>query len=65
MESLSDPCVFLKKEITILVYVDDCIIISKNTKLTDEFIESITNSVEKFKLTNEGTLASYLGVEIT
>ena len=29
VESLSDPCVFISKEMIILVYVDDCILISK------------------------------------
>ena len=27
VESLSDPCVFISKEMLILVYVDDCILI--------------------------------------
>lgn len=38
VEALSDPCVFLKKKIIILVCVDDCIIISKSAELIDEFI---------------------------
>ena len=29
VESLSDLCVFISKEMIILVYVDDCILISK------------------------------------
>ena len=29
VESLSDPCVFISKDMIILVYVDDCILISK------------------------------------
>ena len=29
VESLSDPCVFIPKKMIILLYVDDCILISK------------------------------------
>ena len=65
VESLSDPCVFIGKDMIILVYVDDCIIISKSKFQTDNFINSLAKGQENFDFTDEGTLSSYLGVEIS
>ena len=48
----------------ILVYVDDCIIISRGQSNIEKFIESLTHGEENFIFTDEGTLSSYLGVEI-
>ena len=36
--SLSDPCVFISKKMIILVYVDDCILISKEALFIQKFI---------------------------
>lgn len=60
-----DPCVFIRDNCIILVYVDDCIIISPDTKVIDRFVASMQNGHENFKLTDEGDLARFLGVEIT
>ena len=48
----------------ILVYVDDCIIISKDMKVIDRFMNSMMNEQEGFALTNDRDLARFLGVEI-
>jgi len=51
---------------TILCYVDDCILILKNNTAIPEFIESLmTNGQEKFKFTNEGSKSLYLSVDIS
>ena len=65
VESLSDPCVFISKKVIILVYVDDVIIISKDSGSIDEFIKSLEDGSENFDFTREGTFESYLGVKIT
>ena len=59
-----DPCVFIRDNCVILVYVDDCIIISKDTKVIDRFVSSMMNGQEGFVLTDDGDLARFLGVEI-
>ena len=59
-----DPCVFIQDNCVILVYVDDCIIISKDTKVIDRFVNSMMNGQEGFTLTDDGDLAHFLGVEI-
>ena len=40
-ESISDPCVFLSKDLIMLVYVDDFILISKDDIAIPNFIKSL------------------------
>ena len=63
-ESNSDACVFLKKDMIVLVYVDDCILISTKNKIIEDFLASLSNGPENFIFTDEGKLDKYLGVEI-
>ena len=49
----------------VLTYVDDCILISKDASVIDEFVTSLTNGPEKFVFTDEGTMSTYLGVDIS
>ena len=62
--SLSDPCVFISKNKIILVYVDDCILISKEDFTNEEFIDSMKDTPEDFEFMEERTMNAYLGVEI-
>ena len=64
VESLSDPCVFIRDNMIILTFVDDCILISKDKSVIQEFILSLSNGPENFDFTDEGTLSQYLGVDI-
>ena len=65
-QSNTDKCVFLGKSSIILVYVDDCIIISKKgSGVAKRLIKSLLDGNEHFQLTDEGNLDRYLGVEIT
>ena len=45
----------------ILVYVDDCLIFSKDQKLTEETYQSLKKD---FDLTDEGSIDKYLGIDI-
>ena len=65
VESLSDPCVFILEDMIILVYVDDCILISKETPVIETFISSLKAGTENFVFTEEGTMNLYLGVDIS
>ncbi len=64
-ESVADPCVFIRKDMIILVYMDDCILISKERSSIDAFITSLKNGPENFVFTDKGELKRYLGVEIS
>jgi len=52
-------------DIIILVYVDNCIILSRNVTSIDSFIATLTHGPENFVFTDEGTVDKYLGVEIS
>ena len=65
MESVSDPCVYITKELIVLVYVDDCILISKKKSTIKDFVQSLHNVPEDIVFTEEGSLESYLGVCIS
>ena len=65
VESVSDPCVYINKDLIVLVYVDDCILISKKECTITEFVQSLHNGPENFVFTEEGSLESYLGVCIS
>ena len=65
VESISDPCGFVSKNTIILVYVDDCILISKGDTPIKSFIQSLGSGPENFDFTDEGTLEAYLGVNVT
>ena len=51
-------------DIIVLVYVDDCIILSRNKESITSFIDTLTHGPEKFAFTDEGPINKYLGVNI-
>ena len=57
-------CVFYKKGISELLYVDDMIVVSKREKDINKLIRSLREEDERFILTSEGDIKNYLGVEI-
>ena len=63
-ESKADSCVFMKKGMIILNYVDYCILITNKKETLDQSIHSLANGIEKIESTDEGAIDKYLGVEI-
>ena len=55
---------FISKDMVVLVYVDGCILISKEEASIKPFVKSLENGPEKCVFTTEGTMESYLGVNI-
>ena len=57
---------FIGKDAIVTRYVYDCVIFSKKgLDIPDKLIESLKRSHENFEFTDDGSLSSYLGVEIT
>ena len=56
VESLSDPCVLISKDMIILVYVDYFILISKEALVIQKFISSLKAGTEDFVFTEEGNM---------
>ena len=60
-----NPCLYLKHNMVLLTYVDDCIIIGPSKASINRFITSMHTGPENFKLTDEGDVNKFLGIEIT
>eukprot|EP00956_Cyclotella_meneghiniana_P027333 scaffold61022_cov39-Cyclotella_meneghiniana.AAC.2 len=48
-----DPCLYYKKGMIVLTYVDDSIIVGNNMRNIDNFVRSMQNGKENFILTDE------------
>eukprot|EP00957_Ditylum_brightwellii_P202520 15330529-Ditylum_brightwellii.AAC.1 len=59
-----DPCLFIKKDIAVLTYVDDVLIIDTIKQSISGFIKSLKEGDENLEFTEEGTMEYYLGVMI-
>ena len=67
-----DPCLFYSDTVIILVYVDDCIMITRQEKHIDNLIDSLRsgklpngNIGRKYFLDVEGDYAGFLGIDIS
>ena len=58
----SDPCILINGTDIIILYVDDCVIISRTKADADKIYKELER--RKFKLTDEATLEEYLGLVI-
>jgi hypothetical protein len=47
-QSKSDPCLFLRKDMIIILYIDDCLLYARDTKYIDSFVKKLRND---YKLT--------------
>ena len=54
-----DPCLFARKNCTIITCLDDCLMFDKDEKVLREMVSSLE---EKFRLTNERDLKTFLGI---
>ena len=60
--TISDPCIFIRDTNIIVLYVDDCIVISKSNEDANKIHAELQQ--RGFKTTDEGTLEQYLGLKI-
>jgi hypothetical protein len=60
---LSDPCVYTKPGIVVLVYVDDMLIFARSMKKLETFIQSLEG---EYELTDDGdSIKAYLGIDVS
>jgi hypothetical protein len=48
----------------IIIYVDDCIIVSSSMKDIKSFVKSMKDSPKEYVFTDEGDIHKFLGIEI-
>jgi transposase InsO family protein len=56
-----DPCLLFKKEMMLVIYVDDVGIAAKYKKEVDSLVQRLED--QGFKLTREGTFSEFLGIK--
>ena len=61
-QSKVDPCLFHKKDLILVIYIDDCIMFTPKPHLVDEFIIDMKND---YHLEDEGDINAYLGINVT
>jgi hypothetical protein len=61
-KEISEPCLFIKKDIMIVVYVNDCIFIGTDPAVIDRELAILKKT---FDLDKEDDMAGFLGVAIT
>ena len=59
----SDPCIYVRGSNVIVLYVDDCIIMSNSGKEANAVFKEIND--RGYKMTDEGTMGEYLRILIT
>ena len=69
-----DPCVFYCNGAIMVLYVDNCIVMSKNSTTVDNIVKSLKTGEDpdnpskryknKYSLTNDGGIKNYLGVNV-
>ena len=60
-QSLVDPCVFYKEGVTLISWVDDCLIFAREKHLADKLIKDLQR---QFTLSEEDDVSAYLGVKM-
>jgi len=61
-QSSIDPCLFIRKDLILIVYVDDCLLFAKSDVLLDSFVNSLRS---EFNLTCDGDVGAFLGIQFT
>ena len=54
-QSKIDSCLYYRKGMIVLTYVDDCIIVGNKMRDIDNFVKSMQNGKENFILTSRST----------
>ena len=57
----TDQCVFIKDDVIILIYVDDCIIMSADK---DKIAQTMESLKKRYAITDEGKMEEYLGIKL-
>ena len=60
-----DPCLYYKKNVVVLIYIDDCLVFSPDPKLIDKTMSDLRNSSKNFEIDDQGDVSDFLGIEVT
>jgi hypothetical protein len=61
-QSNVDKCLFIRQDCIIILYVDNCLILSKSDQTLAQIV---THIGQHFKITSSNDIETYLGLEVT
>ena len=68
VQSMIDPCLFMKHDMICVIYVDDTIITGPDAKAIEDLISSLgvaeEEQIHTFELRDEGEVGAFLGIQI-
>jgi hypothetical protein len=63
-QSKSDPCLFLRKDMIIVLYTDDCLLYAQDTKDIDSFVKTLRDDY-KLTLNDPHPIEDFLGIHFS
>jgi hypothetical protein len=57
-----DPCLFIRKDCLILLYVDVCLLFGQTEQVIQELIQQLST---KYNIGEQGSVQDFLGIHIT
>jgi hypothetical protein len=63
-QSKSDPCIFLRKDMVIILYTDDCLLYAQDTKEIDYFVKTLRDDY-KLTLNDPDPIDYFLGIHFS
>ena len=60
-----DPCLYYKRNVVMLIYIDDCLVFSSDPKLIDKTISDLSFSSKNLEIDDHGDVSDFLGIEVT
>lgn len=58
------PCLFYRRDVAMLIYVDDCILFSPSSQSIDQVITELKKAPEKYTLEDQGEVNEFLGIQV-
>ena len=59
-----DPCLYYQRKVSLLEYIDDCVMFSPMEKELNKVMEEMRNSSRKFKVEDLGNAKDFLGIQV-
>jgi hypothetical protein len=63
-QSKSDPCLFLRKDMIIVLYTDDCLLYARDTKDIDSFVKTLRDDY-KLTLNDPDPIDDFSGIHFS
>jgi hypothetical protein len=62
-QSKSNPCLFLRKDMIIVIYTDNCLLYARDTKEIESFVKTLRNDY-KLTLNDPDPIDDFLGIHV-